>query len=450
MKSGLARTLKRTESRCSCFRSPALARSARSYSVVSPSTSGRAESPLAKVLRDSIKATGPISVSRYMQWCLSHPVYGYYTQGDVFGQKGDFITSPEISQIFGELMAIWFVTRYIAAGHPKRCRIIELGPGRGTLMADILRTFDQLKSIASSLKSVHLVENSEKMRAVQSSNLDRFCEERDIAIHWVDRIDDVPPGDEFTFVVAHEFFDAMPINAFEKAPEGFRELMVDIDPENGSDSTSCSHSGLRLTRSREANSSALLIPATSPRFAALPIGARVEIAQDSWKIARKIGEMLQRSEPGSTSSSAGGAGLIVDYGADKLFPDSFRAIRKHEIIDVFDSPGESDLTANVDFAYLREAIEGTGTSALGPISQGQFLLSLGLQPRLQKLLASNTSPERKQDLIKGAQRLVDPVFMGSQYQIMGLLSGAGEGAEVYPFPSLVPTAAEPGETRPDS
>nr|ODN93190.1 hypothetical protein L203_00459 [Cryptococcus depauperatus CBS 7841] len=383
------------------------------------------DNELAKIIRDSIKSTGPIPVSRYMQFCLSHPVHGYYSKGDVFGQKGDFITSPEISQVFGEAIAVWFLTRWMDADSPTRVRLVELGPGRGTLMDDVLRTLFNFPGISASIANIHLVENSEAMRGIQSQTLAPRIKDKDINIDWYTGLDEIPQStDEYTLFVAHEFFDAMPINIFEKTDMGWREVQVNCDPSFSHD-LPISSSGLRLTLSPSATTLSSLLPCTSPRFASLPTGSRIEVSQDSFKIMLQLGNLINQG--------VGGCGLVVDYGADRAFADSFRAFKKHEIVGVFDSPGECDLTANVDFAYLRESLAGTATP-LGPISQAQFLLSLGLQPRLRKLLES-APPSRREHIEKGAKRLIDTLGMGSQYQILGITSGTEVLKEgIYPFP----------------
>ncbi|CAD6588103.1 MAG: hypothetical protein TREMPRED_004934 [Tremellales sp. Tagirdzhanova-0007] len=351
-----------------------------------------------------------------MQFCLSHPTEGYYSKGDVFGQKGDFITSPEISQVFGELVAVWLLTRYLDAGSPERVRLVELGPGRGTLMDDVLRTLLRFPTIQHSIRSIQLVENSEKMRVLQHDQLSKY-RENGIELMWTDKIDEMQPSQDYTMLVAHEYFDVMPINLFEV---GERYTLP----------TQSSPSGLRLALARDATPLSTALPTTSRRFANLAVGTRIEVAQESWKVMRKVGELL-------SSNGGGGVGIVVDYGGDRTFGSSFRAFRDHKIVDVFEEPGSADLTANVDFAYLREAISDLATP-LGPIPQSRFLLSLGLQPRLDKLVSSASSEERRIDIEKGAQRLVDPLGMGAQYQIMGIVSTTKE--EVYPFPRDIASA----------
>ncbi|WVQ96988.1 hypothetical protein IAU59_004097 [Kwoniella sp. CBS 9459] len=395
------------------------------------------DNELAKIIRDTIRSTGPIPISRYMQFCLSHPTHGYYSKGDVFGQKGDFITSPEISQIFGELVGIWFLTRWMEADSPSRVRLVELGPGRGTLMDDILRTLFTFPGIGGAIQSVHLVENSTAMREVQSRTLGPRLDGKNVDISWYTGINEIPQTDDtYTLFVAHEFFDAMPINTFEKTDMGWREVQVDNDPAYSPGlPTQSSKSGLRLSLSPTSTPLSTVLPATSPRFSKLHTGSRTEVAQDSFKIMRQAGQLIGAGSGVGGNRTGGGCGLVVDYGGDKTYSSSFRAFKNHKIVDVFDDPGNADLTANVDFAYLRESLEGTSTTALGPIPQSQFLLSLGLQPRLRKLIDS--APEdRREDITKGAKRLIDPLGMGAQYQVMGISSGPAEaGQEIYPFPA---------------
>ncbi|EIW72696.1 hypothetical protein TREMEDRAFT_25891, partial [Tremella mesenterica DSM 1558] len=396
------------------------------------------------------QATGSIPLSRYIQFCLSHPVHGYYSKGDIFGRKGDFVTSPEISQVFGELVGIWFMTRWLAAGQPS-VRLLELGPGRGTLMDDILRTLYTFPGMASAIRQVHLVENSVNMQQLQADKLGQVLHARGISLSWSDKIDDVPMSELFTFVVAHEFFDAIPINLFEKTNEGFREVLVDLNPKyetlsSSTPSTSfpkvvtSTKSPFHMTLSREPTPLSTVLPATSPRFASIPSGGRLEIAGESWRIMRRLGEIIS-SEEGKASTSkrrgrGGGAGLIIDYGGEKYYGASFRAFQKHKLVDVFENPGEADLTANVDFEYLKESLDGLDVKSLGTISQSDFLLKLGLQPRLEKLSQNAETPERKETIRKSAQRLIDPLGMGSQYRILGLVDGSQSDSEIYPFPSL--------------
>ncbi|KAJ9116851.1 hypothetical protein QFC22_004508 [Naganishia vaughanmartiniae] len=457
---------------------------------------------LAKLIADSIKITGPLPVARYMQFCLGHPTQGYYTrkrggtppatatgfdkdpkqvpvldettsnvlkqvENDVFGRKGDFITSPEISQMFGELIGVWFLSQWAAQGQPKKVRIVELGPGRGTLLDDILRTFRAVPSFPINfLKTVDLVETSEPLRAQQrekiQTRLNTFGGHGSaVKLNFWNWIGEVPvEKDTFTMVLAHEFFDALPINVFQRTEESWREVCVNFDPEWTSSSAVCSsphipadqasstpatqaNSGLTLAVSREPTTLSQVLPATSDRFASVPVGGRVEISKDSFETMRMVGQLISATRDEDTSadqsSRAGGAGLVIDYGADGYSSNSFRAFRRHEIVHVFDDPGSADLTANVDFAYMKEALEGAATPH-GPINQRTFLTSLGLAPRLDKLLQSAKTKERKLDIANAARRLVNENGMGGEYQFLGITpknavaeDQSKQPTPVYPF-----------------
>ncbi|BEI94935.1 uncharacterized protein CcaverHIS019_0705160 [Cutaneotrichosporon cavernicola] len=370
---------------------------------------------LAQVIDDSIKATGPMSVARYMQLCLTHPNWGYYSQGDVFGREGDFITSPEISQVFGELVAIWLLTRWMAAGAPERVRLLELGPGRGTLMDDVLRALAKFK-----IDSVTLVEYSEKMRGIQQEKLGPRCEALGAKLVFEEEIAGVKESPLFTMFIAHEFFDAMPVHVFQRDEAGFREVRVDRNP---SYLPAANNPRFRLGVDRESSLLASLLPASSARFGRLPIGARVEICPDSSRIMRSVGEAM---------AEGGGAGLVIDYGSDRSFSNSVRGFRKHKVVDLFEEPGTADLTANVDFAYLKESLDGVAETA-GPITQAKFLLSLGLEPRLAKLISSAADPTQRKRIEDGAKRLIDKTGMGTQYQVMAVVKGPAGEDDVYPF-----------------
>ncbi|KAG8773765.1 hypothetical protein FRC12_002322 [Ceratobasidium sp. 428] len=363
-----------------------------------------------------------------MNMCLSHPVEGYYMKGDPIGARGDFITSPEISQIFGELVGIWLVSQWLEYGKGRPIRVVELGPGRGTLMDDILRTFDSIGQTRGRVQAVHLVETSARLREEQQTKLSTRVAEG--ALQWHDTLGELTSSEDFfTVFIAHEFFDAIPIHIIEKFPDGFQEVLIDIDRTaqamaitSTSSSTKSQPSNFRYVLSGRLSPLAHTLGQSSPRFADLPTGSRIEVSPASWSIARTVGKLI--NAPG------GGAGLVIDYGDDKAFGSSFRAFQKHKIVDVFYQPGMCDLTANVDFAYLKEALAVTGTKCHGPLTQQVFLTNMGAVVRLQKLLDATKDNARRAALEKGAQRLVDPLNMGTQYKVLGMSSASGAA---YPF-----------------
>ncbi|OJA08250.1 hypothetical protein AZE42_02072 [Rhizopogon vesiculosus] len=403
-----------------------------------------------KIMLDSVKATGPISFSTFMQLSLGHPTYGYYMKPDhaVFGTQGDFITSPEISQMFGELVALWMVKQWMDTNVKLPFRVVELGPGRGTLMDDMLRVLKQFPATSAKLKSVHLVENSATMRALQEGKLRKASQEGNFEMMWHDAIEEIEhEEDVFTMLVAHEFFDALPVNVIEKTQQGWHEVLIapsndpsikyttpssEFDSNPGSPPPS-QRTSSRWTRvlSPTPTASGTLLGLASPRFSSLPVGTRIEVSRASMNQARNIGKVI--------GTQGGGCALVVDYGADKLFGDSLRAFKEHKIADIFCSPGECDITANVDFTLLKESMADL-VSTHGPISQRDFLTRMGIQVRAAALARSASSPERKQEIEGGANRLVDPLGMGEQYKVLGVVAKSnGEGhdsSDVWPFTAI--------------
>ncbi|RDX57085.1 DUF185-domain-containing protein [Lentinus brumalis] len=388
-----------------------------------------------KILLDTIKATGPISYAQYMQMCLSHPTAGYYMNPSnaVLGSRGDFITSPEISQVFGELLGVWLLSQWMHAGQARKIRLVELGPGRGTLMHDMLRVFSQFPAARSATEEIHLVETSPAMRSTQEAKLGPLAQSNGWNLSWRDAVDDIPhDASKFTLVVAHEFFDALPFHLLQKTERGWQELLIASGPDHTAPTTLKGAAGpsldfssvsstatlaarLRQVLSPTPTASSTLLGLSSPRFQKLPVGSRVEVSPGSFKIARQVAELLH--EDGVRSA---GSALIVDYGGDRAYGNSFRAFKYHKIVDVFHRPGECDLTVNVDFAYLQEAVTDLA-SHHGPITQALFLHRMGLQARVNALKATAKDDDRKKQIDHAASRLVDPTGMGSQYKVMALM-----------------------------
>ena len=442
---------------------------------------------LKRVLVDAIKARGPLTIPAYMQACLTNPDYGYYATKDqaspsILGSRGDFITSPEISQVFGELLAVYFVSRWQAAGAPSRIRLIELGPGRGTLLCDMLRTFSAFPEMMSALRSVELVESSplfiEHQESGLSATLGRMgrslanadtpiekLSPKEVRVEWFASHEQVSVApDAWTIVVAHEFFDALPIHIFEKHATGWREVMVDVDDGHrpvsvvkASDlNRKAPEPGLRFVLSPGPTAWTQLLASNSERFKMMQPGQRVEVSPAGWTVARRLGEWVSgypalrpehatsQRPPADTREqrgkrSLGGCGLVIDYGGMRFFSESFRAFRSHKLVDPLEMPGQSDLTANVDFSFLMHALHTTDAFTYGPLSQRDFLTALGLSLRLKKLVESN-APDRRVDIERAAQRLIEVNGMGTQYQILGISSPARahgdesvEPEEVYPF-----------------
>ncbi|EJD48879.1 DUF185-domain-containing protein [Auricularia subglabra TFB-10046 SS5] len=412
---------------------------------------------LEREITRTIMATGPLSFARYMELCLQHPAEGYYaratSESDIIGAKGDFVTSPEISQHFGEIIGIWLLSVWnqIAPDVPN-IRLVELGPGKGTLIGDVMRTVKALCRAPRSLTSVDLVESSAMLEQQQREALSRRFKgtlampDSSVPVIWHKSFDGLHATEnEFTAVIAHELFDALPIHIIEKTINGWQEVLVDTVPatERAVATTSSQGPAPRTNGSSQAPSlprafrfvlsgPSLLankLAYTSLRFSKLdlPAGTRIEVSPLGYDLARKVGQFI--SHKGSH-----GAALLVDYGDERFFGDSARAFYKHKIVDVFHRPGETDLTANVDFAFLKEAAAETGVSAHGPISQAEFLKRMGLDALLARSLSQITDADVQARVMKAAGRLVDtgPTGMGRQYQFLGLTTASAD-CEVYPF-----------------
>ncbi|KAJ6610722.1 S-adenosyl-L-methionine-dependent methyltransferase [Mycena sp. CBHHK59/15] len=383
-----------------------------------------------KIIMDGIKATGPISVSTYMQLCLSHPTLGYYMNphNPVFGSSGDFITSPEISSIFGEMLGVWLMSQWQQSSQLP-IRVIELGPGRGTLMYDVLRVLGRFAR--NKLKSVHLVETSPTMRALQRKILSSPAEKYGCTLEWHDSIEQISPNsEEYTMFIAHEFFDALPIHVIEKTDEGWQELLVALAE---SDSEGDPYPRLRYVMAPPTAASTVL-GLSSKRFSTLGGGLRIEVSPSSFKTMRKLGTLI-RGEPAAideSQPSSRGCGLIVDYGDTRVFKRSFRAFKSHEIVDPFHMPGECDLTANVDFSYLKEAVDDIVT-VHGPIPQAAFLEGMGLQIRIEQQIFDSSDDDERAAIRQVGHRLINPTGMGREYMVMGI-TGHGRGEEnFWPF-----------------
>lgn len=346
-------------------------------------------SDLTRILQRMIRAEGPVSVSTYMGLALGHPRHGYYQRQDPFGAAGDFITAPEISQMFGELIGLWCVRRWCAMGRPHPFMLCELGPGRGTLMADALRAARVMPEFLNAAR-LHLVETSQALRLRQQQAIGRD-------IIWHESVMELAPLPGL--IIANEFFDALPIRQFQRAGDKWHERMIALDSETGRFCFSLAPAPLR---------DAAMLPAA---MGAAPHGAIAEICPAGRGIIACVAAQLMEH---------GGAALIIDYGPAESAPgDSFQAVRGHAYCDPLADPGHADVTAHVDFQSLAEAAGKAGCAIDGPLAQGRFLLQLGLAARAQRL-AENAS-RAEQDAIRAAfHRLSDPGQMGGLFKAMAL------------------------------
>ena len=331
--------------------------------------------PTPAELISEIAAARPATIADYMAAANSH----YYATRDPLGAAGDFTTAPEISQMFGEMIGIWIADLWQRAGSPA-FRYVELGPGRGTLAADALRT---MARFGCTPQGVHLVETSPTLRAAQSARLPA-------AIHH-DDIDDLP-DDGASIIVANEFFDALPVHQYVRTAAGWRERMVE-------------RAGGKLTAVPGDVAADDNVPASLRGSAE---GSIVETAPVSAAIMQRCAFRLARQ---------GGAMLVIDYGyRGPAAGDTLQAVKAHRFVDPFTDPGEIDLTTHVDFTALTDAAGRAGVPVAGPVGQGAWLRALGIDARLKAL--ANAAPARADELAGQRNRLVEPQAMGELFKVM--------------------------------
>ncbi|MCR8550921.1 SAM-dependent methyltransferase [Salipiger sp. P9] len=347
--------------------------------------------PLKEILTRRIAVEGPMSLAEYMGLCLMHPQYGYYPTRDPLGAAGDFTTAPEISQMFGELLGLCLAQCWLDQGRPSRFVLAELGPGRGTLMADALRAMRAVPGLVEAAE-LHLVETSPRLRAEQAARLSGA------APVWQDSVAALPEAP--LFLIANEFFDALPIRQFVRAGQGWAERVVGL------------RDGVLSFGLTEPAAQAAL----AHRLADTQEGDLVETCAPGQGIAAEIGRRI---------AARGGAALIVDYGDWHSLGDTLQALRAHERAAPLETPGEADLTAHVDFEALALAAPCAHTK-LTP--QGVFLERLGITDRA-RALARGLSGAALDSHVAAHRRLTHPGEMGSVFKTLGFFP---EGAPPPP------------------
>ena len=338
---------------------------------------------LAAILARRIAADGPMRLSDYMAECLLNPVHGYYATRDPFGAAGDFTTAPEISQMFGELLGLCLAQCWLDQGSPAPFALAEIGPGRGTLMADMLRAIRAVPGMAEAAR-VHLVEASPALRARQAETLDGHAPE------WHGRVEDLP--DLLLFLIANEFFDALPVRQFERRGPGWAERMV----------------GLRDDRLAPGLGPVTPYPALAGRLADTADGDVVETCPPAAPIAQEIASRITRH---------GGAALVIDYGGWHSLGDTFQAVKDHAPADPFAEPGKADLTAHVDFEPIARAFGAAGAAVTALTPQGVFLERLWIAARAEVLARGLAGPALRAHLA-AHRRLTHPDEMGQLFKVL--------------------------------
>ncbi len=340
---------------------------------------------LLDLLTARISATGPISLADYMSEALLHPEHGYYSTRDPLGSQGDFITAPEISQMFGELLGLCLAQTWLDQGAPTRFALVEPGPGRGTLMADILRATRNVPNFHAAAE-VYFIEASPTLRAEQAKRVP--------TARWIDRVSDLP--DLPLYLVANEFLDALPIRQFVRDGKEWRERMVGIDQ----------------------GKLAFGLSAPAPIKA---LDYRIEDTKDGDLVETCPALPAFIGEIGARIESRGGVAIFIDYGDWRSLGDTLQALKAHEKTDPLAAPGTADLTAHVDFEALTLAASPAKYTRL--TSQGVFLERLGITQRAQAL-AARLSGEALESHIAAHRRLTHPAEMGDLFKVMGVYPSA--------------------------
>lgn len=349
-----------------------------------------------------IRATGPMSISTYMRLCLTHPTLGYYKKADPLGAKGDFVTAPEISQLFGEMIGIWLANTWTSLGAPKAFDLVELGPGRGTLLADALRVIKNVPGMIDAMR-LALVETNPALIEKQKNLLTPFTP------IWVTELSQLDDHTTPILMVANEFFDALPIRQFIKKDGTWHERLIGLEGDKRQYGLSPTPLHTELIPDQMKDSSD---------------GAIFEQSLLSQDVISTISDKLQNRS---------GALLAIDYGYTQTqIGDTFQAIENHQFADPLANPGKADLTAHVDFESLAKAATHTTGTDQNTLTQAAFLKAMGIVERTESLKAKN--PDHAANLETDLNRLIGDTEMGSLFKCLCISS---EGLNPYPFAAEV-------------
>lgn len=327
-----------------------------------------------------------------MAEALGHHEFGYYMKSDPFGADGDFTTAPEISQMFGELIGLWCAVTWQQMGAPEKFNMVEFGPGRGTLMTDILRAGGNLPGFTEAM-DLYLVETSPALQRIQEQSLSNAV----VTAKWKKSFSEIP--EQPLILVANELFDALPVRQFEKTSLGWAERLIGWDDQEG----------MVWRQGPEDMAIQTLVPDILKQASE---GSFYEICPAGLSLISAIGNSI---------TDQGGAALIIDYGhVESAVGDTLQAVKGHQFHDFLADPGDADLTAHVDFQTLRETAEQAGAVPVGPITQGEFLRNLGIESRAQQL-ESIATPRQKEDIREALERLTTDEEMGTLFKVLAII-----------------------------
>ena len=345
---------------------------------------------IADRLRDRIRQTGPMSIAAFMTEALFDPRDGYYATKDPIGAGADFITAPEISQMFGELMGLWAAQSWMDMGKPAAFQLVELGPGRGTMMAEALRA---ARTVPGFMDAAHvvLIEASAALKAVQAQTLGPTGAQ----IRWVDRLESVPPGP--AIVLGNEFLDCLPVRQAIRRGDDWHERMIGLDAD----------AAFIFVLGPPLGADADLIPG---RLRDAPEDSLVELRPGDRQVVDALAARF---------ADAPGRALFIDYGpATSETGDTLQAVKAHKKVPPLEAPGTADLTARVDFESLAAAGRAAGLAVSGPVTQGDFLIGLGLEARAAALCQA--APDKRAVFARQVWRLADPEQMGTLFKLVCL------------------------------
>jgi len=386
---------------------------------------------LAADLQTYIGVRGPISVQDYMLQCSNHFVHGYYqTSASKIGAGGDFVTAPEMSQLFGEMIGMWCLSHWMSLGKPKTISICEMGPGKGTLMKDILTVATKFPPFQAALQ-VHMVELSENMRKQQRAALGCVEDAAKVAtamaaqqplesttfkvpVYWHHALQQVPQDENIPILaIGQEFLDASPVHQFEYRKGEWKEKLVDICKSPQSDYHFRFVLSPSATPAVRALISAVSGRADGEEAVKHAEGEAMEISPLALATCEAIGARICRS---------GGAALLIDYGENYTQGDSLRGFRKHQLVSPLSGPGTTDVTVDVDFSACARAAAKRGAVSIGAIPQGEFLIRMGVVDRVQQLLAlKTTTDDDALKMLSSLRRLVDADDMGKRFKVLAIL-----------------------------
>ena len=350
---------------------------------------------LKKKLAEKIASEGPLSISKFMEICLWDSDEGYYSKKQIIGKKGDFITSPELSQTFGELIGAWSLSYHLNKFKDKKLTLLELGPGKGTLMSDALRAISKIKKSKIETEA-YLLEKSSILKSIQQKKLLGFN------VKWINDIKKMPAKP--LIIIANEFFDALPINQYVKVESGWRERKIAIK-----------NNKFYITLDKK------IMRFKTNYFDNTPIEGVIEYSFDSVKILSVICEHVK---------NFGSIALIIDYGETFGFGDTLQAVRSHTPESILDNPGESDLSSHVNFSILAKVALERGLFVSPIIEQFKFLKNLGIENRLERLIELNTEKKIESE-INGIKKLIDPKSMGALFKVLAIFDSKVSNIEGF-------------------